>query len=207
MEKSVKIGCLVMAAGNSARFGSNKLAMELDGKSLLLRALEAVPKECFSAVAVVTQYEQAEQLAAQFGFAAIHNEHPDWGISHTIFLGTQALQGCDGILYMVADQPRLSRESVARIAETWKEYPDCIVGASCGGVRGNPNLFPRRFFDELLALRGDHGGNVVIRAHEEKLLLVEVGKEELTDCDTPQALEALKGRPPGEGVTAEHRDG
>ena len=40
MEK-LRIGCVVMAAGNGSRFGRNKLAAEVDGKTLLRRALEA----------------------------------------------------------------------------------------------------------------------------------------------------------------------
>ena len=42
MEKP-RIGCVVMAAGNASRFGANKLAAQVDGKTLLRRALEAVP--------------------------------------------------------------------------------------------------------------------------------------------------------------------
>ena len=61
-----------------------------------------------------------------------------------------------------------------------------------GGVRGNPCLFPARFFPELLELREDHGGNTVIRRHEEELFLLEVPAEELHDVDTVQALEELK---------------
>ena len=38
----MKIGCVVLAAGNARRFGSNKLKAEVDGESLILRALEAV---------------------------------------------------------------------------------------------------------------------------------------------------------------------
>ena len=38
-----QIGCILMAAGASARFGSDKLAAELGGRSLLRRACEAVP--------------------------------------------------------------------------------------------------------------------------------------------------------------------
>ena len=41
MEKP-RIGCVVMAAGNASRFGANKLAAQVDGKTLLRRALEAV---------------------------------------------------------------------------------------------------------------------------------------------------------------------
>lgn len=191
MEQTLSLGCLVMAAGSGRRFGGNKLAAELDGKTLIRRALEAVPGARFSAVTVVSQYEDIEELAGQFGFAAIHNDRPDLGLSHTIRLGTEAMRGCDGILYMVADQPKLCQETVARIVEVFCQHPDRIVGAGHDGRRGNPNLFPAKFFGELMAITGDHGGSSVIRAHEDALLLVETDTEELFDCDTPEALESL----------------
>ncbi|MBQ6431273.1 MAG: nucleotidyltransferase family protein [Oscillospiraceae bacterium] len=189
-----KIGCLVMAAGNAARFRANKLAAEYGGKTLIRRALETVPKETLSAVTVVTQYPEVAELSEEFGFSHIKNEHPDYGISHTIALGTQAMRDCDAILYMVSDQPLLERSSVERVIACWKENPSYIVGAAHNGKRGNPCIFPREFFDELLALTEDHGGNTVIRAHPERLLTVEVGKAELTDVDTPEALEGLKSQ-------------
>ena len=191
MEQTLSLGCLVMAAGSGRRFGGNKLAADLDGKTLIRRALEAVPAAQFTAVTVVSQYEDIEALAGQFGFAAIHNDRPDLGLSHTIRLGTEAMRTCDGILYMVADQPKLCQETVARLVEVFCQHPDRIVGAGHEGRRGNPNLFPARFFEELMALSGDHGGSSVIRAHEDALLLVETDAEELFDCDTPEALESL----------------
>ena len=57
-----------------------------------------------------------------------------------------------------------------------------------GGVRGNPCLFPARFYPELLALKGDRGGSAVIRNHEADLILLETDALELTDIDTPEAL-------------------
>ena len=192
MVQDLRLGCLVMAAGSGRRFGGNKLAAELDGKTLIVRALEAVPGAQFAAVAVVSQYEDIEALAGQFGFAAIHNDRPDLGLSYTVTLGTEAMRGCGGILYMVADQPKLRQETVARIVDVFRQHPDKIVGAGHAGRRGNPNLFPAKYFEELLALTGDHGGSSVIRAHEEDFLLVETGAEELFDCDTPAALDALK---------------
>ena len=39
----MKIGCVVLAAGNARRFGSNKLQVQVDGESLIRRALETVP--------------------------------------------------------------------------------------------------------------------------------------------------------------------
>lgn len=191
--QNVRIGCLVMAAGNAARYGKNKLAAELNGKPLIRYALEAVPKTLFSRVVVVTQYPEIEAMAQEFGFEVIRNKHPDYGISHTISLGTKAMSECGAILYMVSDQPLLDDASVERVVACWREHPCNIVGAAHNGKRGNPCIFPREFYDELLALAEDNGGNSVIRCHPERLLTVEVAQEELTDVDTPKALEDLQG--------------
>ena len=132
------------------------------------------------------------RLAGEFRFAAVHNPHPDYGISHTIALGLTELRVCDGVLFQVSDQPLLRRESVAELVDRWRARPEKIAALGHGGVRGNPCLFPARFFPELLELREDHGGNTVIRRHEEDLFLLEVPAEELHDVDTVQALEELK---------------
>lgn len=188
----LKLGCVVMAAGNARRFGENKLAARLEGRSLIQRTLEAVPPEVFDAVAVVTQYEEILKLTEEFGFTPVRNVHPDFGLSRTIALGLTALGDCDGAMFLVSDQPLLRRESVAALARFWQERPESITALGHGGVRGNPCVFPARLFPELLALKEDHGGSTVIRRHQEDLRLWEVPEAELTDVDTPQALEELK---------------
>ena len=124
--------------------------------------------------------------------AAVVLGYTQSGISHTIKLGLTALRDCDGVLFLVSDQPLLRRESVAELVELWKQQPDKIAALGHGGVRGNPCLFPARFFPELLELREDRGGNTVIRHHEEDLILLEVDGAELYDVDTAQALEQLE---------------
>ena len=153
-----KLGCLIMAAGNASRFGANKLFAAYRGTSLLELAFLAVPPGLFSCVTVVSQYEKALELAAQYGFTAILNDAPELGVSRTIFLGTQAMLDCDAILYMVADQPLLQPNSVCAVAERWTREPGCIVGAAHNAKRGNPCIFPKKLFPELLALTGDTGG-------------------------------------------------
>ena len=191
MEKQLKLGCVVMAAGNARRFGENKLAAVLQGRSLILRTLEAIPAEVFHRVVVVTQYPEILRLAQEFHFAAVYNEHPDHGISHTIQLGLTGLRDCDGVMFLVSDQPLLRRETLVNLAELWREQPHRIVAPGHNGVRGNPCLFPARFFPELMALTEDHGGNQVIRRHPEALLLLETVPQELTDVDTPEALKKI----------------
>lgn len=187
----MELGCVVMAAGNARRFGENKLAAELRGRSLILRALEAVPPEKFAKVVVVTQYSEIMRLAKEFHFAALHNDHPEYGISHTIELGLTELRSCGGVMFLVSDQPLLRRESVAALADLWLAAPERIAALGCGGVRGNPCIFPAGLFPELMALTEDTGGNAVIRKHEALLTLLEVDGAELFDVDTAEALARL----------------
>lgn len=188
------IGCLLMAAGNASRFGENKLTARFDGQSLFSRALEAIPAGVFVRVTVVSQYPSLLEEASQAGFDAILNDRPEDGISRTIRLGTPGDGGlCPESCTWSPDQPLLQAGTVRRIVDAWQEHPNCITAAAHNGKRGNPCLFPSRFFPELCALEADRGGSSVIRRHEDALLLVEAGERELFDCDTKQALEILKG--------------
>lgn len=187
----LQIGCIVMAAGNATRFGENKLEIDFNGKSLIRRAMEAVPVSMAKTVIVVTQYPEIMQLAEEFGFTAVENRRPDWGISHTIRLGLEHSETWDAALFMVSDQPMLQKDSISDMLAFYTQHPDHIVGMSHSGVRGNPCVFPKSFFPELLQLHGDHGGNQVIRHHLQRLLCFEVPAIELTDVDSKKALQDL----------------
>ena len=187
----LRVGCVVMAAGSSQRFGGNKLEARLEGKTLLQRALNAASAAALDEVVVVSRGESAEE-ARQKGFRVVLNDRPGDGLSRTVRLGTEALADCDGILYLVADQPLLSQETVERVVTRWRKTPASIVGASHDGKRGNPCIFPRALFGELKSLTGDCGGTAVIRAHADLLVLVETAAAELSDVDTPETLAALQ---------------
>ena len=188
---SPKIGCVVMAAGNAVRFGSNKLTAQLDGQSLILRALKAIPRKLCHQVVVVTRYPEIANIAKEFSFTVIFNEHPDLGISETVKLGLTRLWDCDGALFQAADQPLLRQETVAELIDLWKQNPNRIAALSHSGQRGNPCLFPARFFPELMTMEGDRGGSAVIRRHPEALILLETDARQLADADTPDQLEQL----------------
>jgi molybdenum cofactor cytidylyltransferase len=82
----------------------------------------------------------------------------------------------------------LRKNSIEKLVERWKRSPEKIAALGHKGTRGNPCLFPARFFPELLSLMGDHGGGTVILRHEEDLMIVEADPKELMDVDTPDAL-------------------
>lgn len=188
----MKIGCVLMAAGFGHRFGGNKLTAELGcGETLIDRALSTIPADKLDRVVVVTQYSQVAAPAEKYGFTSLHNSHPERGQSESIRIGLAALEDCDAVLFLVADQPKLQKETVSRLLDFAAAHPDRIVGLGHNGRRGNPCLFPARFFPELMALTGDCGGRSVILAHEDDLLLLEVPSSQLLDIDTPEQLEKL----------------
>ncbi len=196
MREELRVGCLLMAAGNAERFGENKLLCAADdGRTLIGHALDAIPREKFTRVLVVTQYDAIVALARERGFETLLNEHAERGQSETIRLGVAELQGgCDAICFMVADQPLLRCETLAREVDFFSSHREHIVALGHNGARGNPCLFPARFFPELLALKGDVGGSAVIKKHPDDLLLFEAPEEEMRDVDTKESLTALTGR-------------
>lgn len=195
VREELRVGCLLMAAGNAERFGENKLlCAAIDGRSLIEHALDAIPRESFARVLVITQYDEISALAQARGFETLLNGHPERGQSGTIRLGTRALSDCGAICFMVADQPLLRRETLAREVDFFSSHREHIVALGHNGVRGNPCLFPARFFPELLALEGDVGGSAVIKKHPDNLLLFEAPEEEMRDVDTKESLAALTGR-------------
>ena len=185
----MKLGCVVMAAGRASRFGEDKLFAVLDGRTLIERALDAVPDGRFERVCVVSRGGRAAALAEKYGFVSVINDRPDLGASRTVRLGLDALGDAGGAMFLVSDQPMLSRESVSRLIDLFLRDPSRIAALASGGTRGNPCVFPARFFAELRALTGDRGGSAVIRNHPEALVTLEVPARELMDIDYKRDME------------------
>ena len=191
MDKTV--GCVLMAAGDAKRFGENKLNRKFKSKSLIDIALANIPSEKLDCIVVVSQYEEVLKKARDLGFHTVKNKHPDYGISHTIKLGLKEVDHCNAVMFMVSDQPLLKRESVNNLIDYYHKNSDFIVGLGYNGTRGNPCIFPSIYFDELRELNEDHGGNQVIRKHEDKLLICEASHpDELSDIDTKEDLSLLQ---------------
>lgn len=181
----MRLGAVLMASGAGRRFGGNKLLHPVDGVPMIRRAFAAVPAELFVRACVVSCYPEILTIAGERGYLPVPNPDADQGQSASVRLGLAALADMDGVLFCVCDQPWLRRDSVERLLADFAAHPGRICALSWKGERGSPAVFPRSLFSQLLALTGDRGGGGVIRAHRDRLRLVEASApEELQDIDT-----------------------
>lgn len=188
----MKLGVVLLAAGKSERFGTNKLLAGFRGRPMVCCALEAAISLKAARTAVVSGCGEVSRLAEEPGCEVIVNDAPQLGQSHSIRLGVRAMQDMDAVLLMVCDQPSLTAASLERLVQRFACSEKSIACLRDGTHMGNPALFSRRYFGELLALQGDRGAKGVLRAHEGDLLVVDtVGPDELADADTPDMLAAL----------------
>lgn len=185
----MRLGAVLMASGAAKRFGENKLLHPADGVPIIQRVFSAVPAGLFARANVVSCYPEILALAAERGYEAIPNPRSGEGQSASIRLGLAPLQDMDGVLFGVCDQPWLTRRSVERVLEAFSRDPDKICSLSWQGRRGNPVVFPRALYPELMDLTGDEGGRRIVQANSRLLELVEAdGPWELRDVDTPLDL-------------------
>ena len=113
------------------------------------------------------------------------NPQPERGINTSIRIGVEALpRATTAALIGVADQPLLTAEAILKLVKAF--VPGKIVGPRYGDHGGNPVIFDRRFFPELMRLKeADRGGQLVVAAHPEAVIEVELPVSMGTDIDSP----------------------
>jgi molybdenum cofactor cytidylyltransferase len=120
--------------------------------------------------------------------APIINREWSVGISSSIRCGIEALAvDCDAVLVMTIDQPFIDNDDLTRLSEAWRTHPEYIAVAAYADTIGIPVIFPRRFFDELLALPGARGAKLVLQAHSDSLVSVPM-EHAAVDIDTEEDL-------------------
>jgi molybdenum cofactor cytidylyltransferase len=190
-----KIAAIILAAGRSTRMGGpNKLLAELGGKKLVRIVAEQALASQASDVIVVTGHQAAEVEKALQGLKVKFVRNPDFaaGLASSVKTGIAAVPGnADGAVVCLGDMPLIDSHLIDRLIEAFApDRGNLIVVPVSDGRRGNPVLWSRRFFDELMALDGDIGARHLIAKHVEAVAEVTVeGHGAFLDIDTPQALE------------------
>ncbi len=192
-----RVCAIVLAAGKSSRMApANKLFVEIDGLSLLDRAVEAATGSTCVDTVVVIGNEAARARAGLAGRKVRIVENKDFaqGLATSLRAGIAAVPAdCDAAVVLLGDMPQVTAQHVNRLLAAYAPGEGrSICVATRVGKRGNPVLWSRSYFDEMLALDGDQGARALIRRHEDAVCEVEMDDDGvLLDLDTPEALAAF----------------
>jgi molybdenum cofactor cytidylyltransferase len=192
------IAAVVLAAGRSTRMGGpNKLLAEIGGRPLVRIAVEQALASRAKPVIVVTGHERERVEAALKGLPVQFVHNPDFavGLGGSVRTGIAAVPAAaDGAIVCLGDMPQVDAALIDRlIADFAPEQGALAVMPTIDGQRGNPVLWSRRFFPDLMAIEGDVGARNLINRYGEAVVEVPVtGKGALVDVDTPEALRGVK---------------
>lgn len=195
-----KVAAMVLAAGQSRRMGkANKLLEAIDGRTMVVAAVEAALAADVASVTVVTGHD-AEAVKAALRDKPVRFVHnPDYadGLSGSLkTAAANAPENADAMIVLLGDMPDVSSSHVDRLIAAFNPLEGrSICVPTANGKRGNPVLWAKRFLPEMLALRGDVGAKHLIGQNEDVVAEVEMGDVGiLNDVDTPEALAAIRSR-------------
>jgi molybdenum cofactor cytidylyltransferase len=192
------VAAIILAAGRSTRMGGpNKLLAELSGKPLVRIVAEQAIASKAKEVIVVTGHQAELVEEALKGLKVKFVRNPDFaqGLATSVKAGIAAVpEEADGAVVCLGDMPMISSQLIDHLVDAFApDRGNLIAVPVSGGRRGNPVLWSRRFFNELMTLDGDIGARHLIAKHNEAVAEVPVeGDGAFLDIDTPQGLEAAR---------------
>jgi molybdenum cofactor cytidylyltransferase len=193
------VACIVLAAGRSTRMGgANKLLADIGGRPMVRRVVEAALATRARPVLVVTGHQAASVKAALASLEIAIVDNPDYavGLSSSLKAGIGAVPvGCAGALVLLGDMPEITGAHLDRLIGAFAAEPGAaIVLPTREGRRGNPVLWARAYFAEMMQLEGDAGAKRLMAAHAGEVREVDLGTDAIfADVDTPEALAQVRG--------------
>jgi molybdenum cofactor cytidylyltransferase len=146
-------------------------------------------------IVVVGAHAQSVKVAvSDLDVDLVFNEEWHAGMSTSVRVGIQALDtSIQAALLVLADQPAISTRLLRALVDRYRSTGAPLVAPFHQGRRGNPVLFDRRLFPELLSVEGDQGGRAIVTRHQDLVEHVEIEDPwAFMDVDTHQDYEALR---------------
>lgn len=200
IQSARRVGAVVLAAGRSRRAGPiNKLLHPVDGQPMIRRTVQAVLAAEVQPVLVVLGHEAGRVRAALDDLPVrfvTNADHAD-GMGRSIACGVSAIAALDGpdavnaALVVLGDMPWLRAADIERIVAAHRASTQHLIAVPEAGAgderrRGNPVLWPRRYFAALQRLEGEAGGRHILQAAPGAILRVPIEHPGvLLDVDTP----------------------
>ena len=195
----MKIAAIILAAGQSARFaGGNKLLAEIDGQPLIRHIVTAVAASPVDDIVLVIAPDGAAVAAAAVPgrWRAIKCQNATDGLSASLQTGLRSVDAnTQGAMIVLADMPRVTTGLLTALC--WEFIgsgcKNIVFPQSATGNQGNPVIWPRALFAELMTLVGDTGGKPILATYadlHQPVILDDISP--FFDIDTLDDLENLR---------------
>ena len=195
--KNSMVSAVVLAGGASRRMGEkNKLLAEVNGEALVRRTVETAIGSDAAEVIVVTghQADLLREALSDFDVRFVDNPNYSEGLSTSLRAGIGAVSGnLTGALVMLGDMPWVTAGTVTALIERFHAEEDkTICRPTFEGLAGNPILWPRAFFPDILDIRGDIGAKGLIERYSGHVSKVDVDDAGIHfDIDKPDDLNSV----------------
>jgi molybdenum cofactor cytidylyltransferase len=205
-ERTGAVAGIVLAAGASTRLGRNKLFVELEGESLLRRAVRRVSSAGLDPVVVVLGHEADRARDELAGLSVVPVLNADYmqGVNSSVRAGIEAVSEAAAAVVVLADMPFVTTAMIAALVERYRASTAPLVISDYGGVNAPPMLYDRSLFDELVSMQGEGCGKQVVKRHRDEALAVSWPADALTDLDVPEDYDRVKALVLGGEATRGH---
>lgn len=187
---SLVLASLVLAAGASRRFGSDKLSALLEDEPLVFHAIRAARAAPVARVLVVAG--TSLDCGTWPGDPPVEALRMASGaLSESLKAGISALSDVDGVFVFLGDMPRVPQGEAGRLAEAIDSGSAALPRHR--GLPGHPVLLSRRLFPEIVTLTGDQGAGRLLRGREDVVFVESADPAIHLDIDRPEDLSKLEG--------------
>jgi len=187
---------VILAAGNSSRMGKPKQLLKFNGQTLLDLVINETLKTNFRPVIVVLGAYEEEIKKTQSHAGAIYVVNKDWedGMSSSISSGLNSALKIDSeienVIITVADQAYISSQIFEDLVRKHHQVNKNIIASAYLDTAGTPALFNKKYFKELMTLKGTDGAKKIIKRNIDDATTIpfELGR---VDIDTQQDYKDL----------------
>lgn len=186
----MKLSCLLLAAGQSRRFGAIKQLARINDQLLINATLDnyVIPEIDELLLILGANADKIEPVLPRHisTFVSIKWQG---GMGNSLADAmTQVSDNATHVLVGLADQPGISKAAIESLIVRSRLEPDKIVASTFAEVVGAPAIFPQQFFCELAVLNGDKGAKLIIQQHFAQVVTVEIPAAQW-DIDTQEDLD------------------
>lgn len=201
---------LILAAGLSSRMQEEKMLLPYKGVTLIEYTVQQVQEITAMPVVLVVKEQIKEAIQCKPPVHCCVNPYPEKGQASSLIQGLTCILNtypeCNGVIVFLGDQPEIDQKAARKAIEELEKNPEKIVACYYQNIKGHPTGFGKKWFKQLLSLKGDCGARVLLEQNADTVIRIKGNQKTVSDIDTKEDYTELL-RQEKENGAFDHRPG